>query len=153
MLPVDFAIVIAFLAGLLVLGVLMYRWVGQPDDFYVAGRQLPPFILAATLAAANENLYGFVGQAGSCYKYGLSVIWHSWTGCMALVFSGLFVLPIFRRFRIRTIPEYLGIRYSVHIRILVGILWIFRYAFWLGVILYTSVIIARVITGIEYYFP
>ena len=130
-------------------GSIFYKWVGTADDFYLAGRQLTPFILAAVLTATNVNLYSFVGQAGIAYKSGIPIIWQTWTGNMAMVFSGLFVLPVLRRLRIRTIPEFLEMRYSKSVRTFVAILWIFRIAFWLGVISYTAAIAAIPITGLN----
>jgi SSS family solute:Na+ symporter len=145
----DYVIVFLFMGGMLYVGSIFYRWVGSSDDFYLAGRQLTPFILAAVIAATNVNLYSFVGQAGIAYKEGISIIWQTWTGDMALVFSGLFVIPILRRLRIRTIPEFLELRYSKGVRSLVAVLWIFRLAFWLGVVLYTAAIAAQTITGLD----
>lgn len=146
---IDYVIVFAFLVFLFWAGSTFYRWVGTPDDFFVAGRKLTPFILAATVVATNVNLYSFVGQAGVAYNHGISIIWQTWTGNMALVFSGLFVLPILRRLRIRTIPEFLEMRYNSTVRYLVGFLWIFRLAFWLGIVLYAAVVATQTITGYE----
>ena len=145
---IDIAIVVVFLLITFFVGVFFYKWVGEPDDFYLAGRQLTPFILAAVITATNVNLYSFVGQAGIAYKHGISILWQTWTGNMALVFSGLFILPIMRRLRIRTIPEFLEHRYDKGVRTLVGVLWVFRLAFWLGVVIYTAVVAAQAITGI-----
>ena len=103
----DYTIVGLFLIFIFWAGSIFYRWVGTADDFFVAGRKLTPFILAATITATNVNLYSFIGQAGVAYKHGIAIIWQTWTGNMALVFSGLFVIPILRRLRIRTIPEFL----------------------------------------------
>lgn len=100
------------------------------------------------LAATNVNLYSFVGQAGIAYKEGIPIIWQTWTGNMAMVISGLFVIPIFRRLRIRTIPEFLEKRYSKGVRTFVAFLWILRLTFWLGVVLYTAVIAAQTISGL-----
>ena len=148
---VDIIIVLVFLAITFLVGSFFYKWVGDPDDFYVAGRKLTPFILAAVITATNVNLYSFVGQAGIAYQHGISILWQTWTGNMALVFSGLFIIPIMRRLRIRTVPEFLELRYNKGVRTLVGILWVFRLAFWLGVVLYTAVVAAQAITGIESY--
>ncbi len=147
MITIDYIIVFVFLGGMFYVGSVFYKWVGTSDDFYLAGRQLTPFILAAVLAATNVNLYSFVGQAGIAYKEGIPIIWQTWTGNMAMVFSGLFVIPIFRRLRIRTIPEFLEKRYSKGVRTFVAVLWIFRLSFWLGVVLYTAVIAAQSISG------
>jgi SSS family solute:Na+ symporter len=148
---VDIIIVIVFLIITFLVGSFFYKWVGNPDDFYVAGRKLTPFILAAVITATNVNLYSFVGQAGIAYEHGISILWQTWTGNMALVFSGLFIIPIMRRLRIRTVPEFMELRYNKTVRTLVGFLWVFRLAFWLGVVLYTAVVAAQAITGIESY--
>lgn len=146
---IDIVIVLVFLGITFVIGSSFYRWVGDPDDFMVAGRKLTPFILAAVIAATNVNLYSFIGQAGVAYKHGIAILWQTWTGNMAIVFAGLFIIPIMRRLRIKTIPEFLEQRYDKRVRTLVGVLWIFRLAFWLGVVLYTAVVAAQAITGIE----
>jgi len=145
----DYAIIVVFLSGLFWLGSRFYRWIGNPDDFFVAGRQLTPFILAATLTTANISLFSLVGVSGTAYRSGISIIWLTWTGNMALVFSGLFVIPYFRRLRIRTVPEFLEMRYNGGVRLLVGILWVFRLAFWAAVVLYAGVAAAQQITGIQ----
>ncbi len=149
MIAIDYIIVSVFLGGMFYVGSIFYKWVGSSDDFYLAGRKLTPFILAAVLAATNVNLYSFVGQAGIAYKEGIPIIWQTWTGNMAMVFSGLFVIPIFRRLRIRTIPEFLEKRYSRGVRTFVAGLWILRLSFWLGVVLYTAVVAAQAISGYD----
>lgn len=148
MITADYIIVFVFLAAMFYIGSIFYKWVGSSDDFYLAGRQLTPFILAAVLAATNVNLYSFVGQAGIAYKEGIPIIWQTWTGNMAMVISGLFVIPIFRRLRIRTIPEFLEKRYSKGVRTFVAFIWILRLTFWLGIVLYTAVIAAQTISGL-----
>lgn len=145
----DYTIVAVFLVSMFAVGSIFYRWIDTSDDFYVAGRRLTPFVLAAVLAATNINLYSFIGQSGIAYKNGIPIIWQSWTGNMAMVFSGLFIIPIYRRLRVRTIPEFLEMRYNRSVRTLVAVIWVVRLAFYLGVILYTAVVAAQIVTGIQ----
>lgn len=145
----DYSIVFAFLVVMFGIGSIFYKWIGNSDDFYVAGRNLTPFVLAAVLAATNINLYSFIGQAGVAYKYGIPIIWQTWTGNMAMVLSGLFIIPIYRRLRIRTIPEFLEMRYNRGVRTLVALIWVVRLAFYLGVILYTAITAAQIVTGVH----
>ena len=149
---IDYAIVAAFLAGVFWLGSRFYKWIGAPDDFYLAGRQLTPFILAASMTTANISLFSLIGVSGTAYHSGISIIWMTWTGNMALVFSGLYVIPVLRRLRIRTVPEFLEMRYGPGVRSLVGVLWIFRLTFWISVVLYAGVIAAQQLTGIHSFF-
>ncbi len=146
---VDIVLVILYLVGIFGVGVYFYKWIKKPDDFYVAGRRLTPFILAATLSATNINLYSFVGQSGAAYQNGISIIWNTWTGNMALVLSGLFIIPLLRRLKVRTIPEFVEMRYSNGFRAFVGIIWIFRFAFWLGVGVYAIAVVAQMVTGVN----
>jgi SSS family solute:Na+ symporter len=146
---IDYATVAAFLVGVFWLGTRFYKWVGAPDDFYLAGRQLTPFILAASMTTANISLFSLIGVSGTAYESGISIIWMTWTGNMALVFSGLYVIPLLRRLRIRTIPEFLEMRYGPGVRSLVSVLWIFRLTFWISVVLYAGVIAAQQLTGIR----
>ena len=150
---IDFSMLILFLIGMFFIGYLLSKWIDTADDFMVAGRHLTPFILAAALTAANVNLFSFIGQSGTAYKYGISIVWQTWTGNMGLVFSGLFIIPILRRLRIRTVPEFVGMRYNHWIRFVVGFYWVFRLGFWLGVVLNAAAVAFMVIAhvpGLEF---
>jgi SSS family solute:Na+ symporter len=146
---IDYVTVAAFLIGVFWLGSRFYKWIGAPDDFYLAGRQLTPFILAASMTTANISLFSLIGVSGTAYQSGISIIWLTWTGNMALVFSGLYVIPFLRRLRIRTVPEFLEMRYGPGVRGLVGVIWIFRLTFWISVVLYAGVMAAQQLTGIH----
>ncbi|MFH1071039.1 MAG: sodium:solute symporter family protein [Candidatus Glassbacteria bacterium] len=145
--PIDVTLIVVFMGLIIWFGSKFYRWVGSTEDFTLAGRNLPPFILASTMAATNINLYGTISQSGTVYRHGISIIWQSWTGCMALALAGLFILPIFRRLRIATLPEFFERRYSRGARGLLGFFGVIRLAFWLGVILNTSVRASEMIAG------
>jgi solute:Na+ symporter, SSS family len=146
---IDFSMLVAFLIGMFAIGWLLSRWIDTADDFMVAGRHLTPFILAAALTAANVNLYSFIGQSGTAYQHGISIVWQTWTGNMGLVFSGLIIIPIMRRLRIRTVPEFLGMRYNVGVRTLIGAYWVFRLSFWLGVVLLAAATAFKTIAAVE----
>ncbi|MCX6377611.1 MAG: sodium:solute symporter family protein, partial [Armatimonadetes bacterium] len=147
--PIDIALVAGFLTMMFLAGIYFSRWIKEADDFMVAGRQLTPFILAATITATNVNMYSFIGQAGKAYTSGLGIIWQTWVGNMALVFSGIFVVPILRRLMVRTVPEFLEMRYNKHIRLFIGLIWALKLCFYLAVILTAATVAARVITGVD----
>ena len=86
---IDLAIIVAFFCAVAWVGSYFRKWINKPDDFYLAGRQLTPFILAATLAATNCSLYNFQSYVGYAYREGISIVWHEWTGLMAMVFAGV----------------------------------------------------------------
>ena len=148
---IDYAIVGAFLAGMALIGLRISKLIKSPDDIFVAGRQLTPFVLAATITATNLSMFHFIGMGGIAYQKGVSIIWQNWTGNMALVLSGIFVIPVMRRLAVRSVPEFLEIRYSRGLRILIGAFWGLRLCIFLGIFLYIAGTAASIITGWDNY--
>ena len=143
----DYGIIIAFLLLMASAGLTLSRLIRTSDDFFVAGRELTPFILCATITSTNLSMFHIVGMGGTAYQSGASIVWQNWTGDMALVLSGLLVVPIMRRLRIRSIPEFLEARYSRGLRTLVGAFWGIRLCVYLGILLYIASTAAIIITG------
>ncbi|MBE7560723.1 sodium:solute symporter family protein [bacterium] len=146
---IDGTLIVVFFGSIVFIGSYFHKWIKSPEDYAIAGRQLTPFILAASLAATNINLYNFQSYVGYAYREGISIVWHEWTGLMALAFAGVFILPIFRRLRIATIPEFAGMRYSPALRMLIGVLWTLRFAVWLGIVLYLAAQIGCGVMGLS----
>jgi SSS family solute:Na+ symporter len=144
---IDYGIVVGFLIGLALAGLWISRLIRDSDDFFVAGRELTPFILGATITATNLSMLHFVGMGGVAYKSGFSIAWQNWTGSIALVVSGILVVPLMRRMRIRSVPELLELRYTRSLRTLVGAIWGLRLCIYLGLLLYVAVTAAIIITG------
>jgi SSS family solute:Na+ symporter len=147
----DYTIVIVFLCAIAAAGGMISRLIRTPDDLFVAGRQLTPFVLAATITATNLSMFHFVGMGGTASQDGVSIIWQNWTGGIALTLSGLFVLPLMRRLRIRSVPEYLELRYARGLRTLVGAFWGIRLCIYLGILLNIAGSAAVNITGFHHY--
>ena len=73
-----------------------------------------------TAPTAPPGVPKVILQSGTAYQNGVSMIWQNWTGDIALVLSGIFIVPIMRRLRIRSVPEFLELRYSKSLRVLMG---------------------------------
>ena len=143
----DYIIVCGFLAVMALAGLAISRLIKTSDDIFVAGRELTPFILCATITSTNLSMFHIVGMGGIAYQSGASIVWQNWTGDIALVLSGLFVVPIMRRLRIRSVPEFLEMRYGRGLRTLVGAFWGIRLCIYLGILLYIASTAAIIITG------
>src|SRR5688500_7556119 len=148
---IDYAIVIGFLAVMGFGGFFLSHLIRDADDFFVAGRELTPFILCAAITATNLSMLHVVGMGGTAYQNGVSILWQNWTGDIALVLSGIFVLPIMRRLRIRSVPEFLQMRYSGPLRVIVAAFWGLRLSMFMGILLYLAATVARDLTGYDNY--
>ena len=60
----------------------------------------------------------FVGLTGAAYAHGVVVFNYEWTAALVLILFAAFMLPVFLRARIATVPEYLELRFDRRARLL-----------------------------------
>lgn len=109
---VDIAITVVYFVGVIAHGLWESRGKESADDYFLAGRRLPWYLVGVSLFASNMSGASFVGLMGASYEYGLPVFNYEWTATLVLVFFALFMLPHFLRLGLYTIPEYLETRYD-----------------------------------------
>jgi SSS family solute:Na+ symporter/sodium/proline symporter len=111
------AAILIYLAGLTAIGFLRSRAVRTGDDFLVAGRSLPAWVLVFTLLSTWIGSGSLFGAAGLGYRSGFSALWQSagaWVG-IAVIY---FLAPRVRRLAKYTVPEVLETRYGPAARVL-----------------------------------
>jgi SSS family solute:Na+ symporter len=124
------AVLVSYSLLLVAVGFISSRRVGGAGDFYVAGRRLSTPLLFSTFLAANLGAGSTVGVAGFGYADGLSAWW--WVasagfGSLALAFLiGPRIYRIAAKHNLYTVGDYLELRYSGRVRLLMAIL------LWLG---------------------
>ena len=145
--------IVAF-AGFLafVVGVSLYASRGKHDaaDYFLAGRNLPWWLIGFSLIASNISTEHFVGMAGRGYDLGLAIASYEWMAAVTLVLVGLFFLPRFLRAGIYTIPEFLEYRYDVRTRTLMAAYIMTAYVLVaLATVLYSGALALESIFGLD----
>ena len=111
---------------LVALGAGIGRRVDSSGQFFVAGRQLGPGLLFATLLAANIGAGSTVGAAGLGYRDGLAAWWWVGSAGIGTLALGLWVGPriwkIARERNLYTVGDYLELRYGTSVRAIVAVL-------------------------------
>ena len=119
-------LLLAYSAGLVALGLWIGRRVHGAKDFFVAGRGLGPGLIFSTMLAANIGAGSTVGATGLGYKDGLAAWW--WVGSAGIgsIALAFWIGPAIRRIAaandLRTVGDYLELRYSPSIRGIIAIL-------------------------------
>lgn len=118
--------ILAYAVAQLALGAWISRRVRTSKDFFVAGRALGPGLLFSTMLAANIGAGSTVGATGLGYRDGISAVWwvlSAGIGSLALAF---WVGPAMRRAAeehdLRTVGDYLELRYGVSVRTAIAVL-------------------------------
>lgn len=109
----DLVIIIAYMLGILAVGVLSTRHQKMTGEVYfLAGRSLGWVVIGAALFASNISTIHLVGLAASGYNEGL--VWGNfeWAAAFTLIILSLFFAPFYFRNKIDTLPEYLERRFN-----------------------------------------
>jgi SSS family solute:Na+ symporter len=145
---IDYFVVIAYLTGILLLGLYFKKFVHSSTDFFLGGRMLPFWAIGMSIVVSDIGAIDFVGIAGQAYRYGVSVGNFDWIGSVPAMLLAAFVfIPCFYKSRLYTIPEYLGRRYNDGVRTIASLTWILFFAFDLGIIFWASAVLLNSLMG------
>ena len=102
------------LYAVLIVGIGFYvsRQIGDSGDYFLAGRSLTWYLIGLSLLASNMSSTSIIGMAGSAYNTGISVYNYEWMAALLMVVFAIFIVPIYLRSRIFTMPEFLERRFD-----------------------------------------
>jgi SSS family solute:Na+ symporter len=149
---IHLALLIAYSAIIVGLGIWTARLVRTSGDFFVAGRRFGPGLVFTTMIAANIGAGSTVGAAGLAYRDGLSAWW--WVGSAGLgsVVFAFVVAPRLWRLASKhdffTTGDYLEFRYGTTVRVVATVLIGFGTLALLAGQLIAGAAILNVLTGV-----
>ncbi len=145
---IDYFVVIAYIVGMLLLGLYFRKFVSSSDDFFLAGKSLPFWAIGMSIVVSDIGALDFVGVSGQAYRYGISVGNFDWIGSVpAMLLAAFIFIPYFWRGGMYTIPEYLGRRYNQKVRTIASVTWIVFFALDLGVLFWSSAVLMNILLG------
>lgn len=117
---------LAYSAGQLALGAWIARRIRTSNDFFVAGRSLGPGLLFSTMLAANIGAGSTIGATGLGYRDGYAAVWWVLSAGIGSLFLAFWIGPAMRRVAaehdLRTVGDYLELRYGVGVRTTIAVL-------------------------------
>ena len=151
---VDFIVVGLYAVALLSLALWVSRERDshQKDtgDYFLAGRSLPWWAIGASLIAANISAEQIIGMSGSAYVLGIAIASYEWMAALTLVIVGKYLLPVFLKHGIYTMPQFLERRFDSRVRTVLALFWLGVYVFVnLTSILWLGALAIHTITGLD----
>lgn len=147
----DLIIIIAYIILVLLLGLLSGRKMKlSSQQYFLAGKSLPWFMVGAALFSANISTIHLVGLAASGYNEGL--VWGNfeWMATFCLIILSVIFAPFYFKTRISTLPEFLEKRYSRGARLMVAFMAIIAALFiHIGMSIYAGAIVFKTFFGID----
>lgn len=89
---------------------------GSADDYFLAGRNLPWYVVGGSFIASNISTEHFIGMIGAAYIYGICVADSEWLNVASFSLIIWFFIPFLMASRVFTMPEYLERRFNHTLR-------------------------------------
>jgi sodium/proline symporter len=114
---------IAYLLGMLVIGLIFYRLTNNLSDYVLGGRQLGGGVAALSAGASDMSGWLLLGLPGAMYAAGMNQVWIAVGLCIGAYLNWQFVA---KRLRVYTeiaedsitVPDYLENRFRDHSKVL-----------------------------------
>jgi SSS family solute:Na+ symporter len=144
----DYAIIVGYFVVTLLVGYRLRRRMVTSTEYFLAGRSLPALVTGIAFVAANCGALEVMGMVSTGAKYGARANHFYWLGAIpAMLFLALFMMPIYHRSRVRSVPEFLKLRYGESTRAFNALAFATMMVLVSGISLYAMAIILETLVG------
>jgi Na+/proline symporter len=143
----DWCVIVAYLGGILALGLWVSRGVTSSKKFFVGDRAFGKTIMIAQALGTGTHSDQAVGVAGAAYTGGFSGIWYQWLWIFTTPFYWI-LAPVFRRLRLVTTADFFQLRYGRPYAVMYTIFCLYLLALWQGIAIKGTSVTVSAITGL-----
>ena len=145
---VDYAILVIYFAVVLGIGFAAKRVIKTSLDYFLSGRSLPAWITGLAFISANLGALELLGMAANGSQFGYATLHYYWIGAVpAMVFLGLVMMPFYYGSKVRSVPEYLRLRFNKPTHLFNALTFAFATVLIAGVNLYALALILKLMLG------
>ena len=140
-----------YLLGTVLIGWFASRFVKTADDFAIAGRKMPTYVVASGLFATWFGSETVMGASSEFIENGLiGVIEDPFGASLCLLLIGLFFARPLYKLNILTFSDYFSIRYNKNIEWISPLFLIPSYFSWIAAQLVALAIVLQAVAGIPF---
>jgi SSS family solute:Na+ symporter len=128
---IDLIIFGVYIVGVIIFGI----WIANREkattasEYFLAGRSLPWWAVGGSLIASNISAEQIIGMNGSGFELGLAIATYELMAAITLIIVAKFLLPVFLKKEIYTMPQFLEERYDGTVRTIMSVMWIALFVF------------------------
>ncbi|MEV6636131.1 sodium:solute symporter family protein [Actinoplanes sp. NPDC051470] len=144
----DYLILAIYFAFVLGIGFAARRAIKTSADFFLSGRSMPAWVTGLAFVSANLGALEILGMAANGAQYGLLTLHYYWIGAVpAMVFLGIVMMPFYYGSKVRSVPEFLRLRFNRPTHLLNAISFALAQVLIAGVNLYALALILDALLG------
>ncbi|QLQ37508.1 sodium:solute symporter family protein [Micromonospora robiginosa] len=144
----DYLILALYFVTVLGVGFAARRAIKTSVDFFLSGRSLPAWVTGLAFVSANLGALEIIGMAANGAQYGIMTVHYYWIGAVpAMVFLGIVMMPFYYGSKVRSVPEYLRLRFNRPTHLLNALSFAIAQVLIAGVNLYALALIMQALLG------
>lgn len=101
--------------------------ISASHDYFLAEGSLTWWAIGASLIASNISAEQFIGMSGDGFFAGIAVAVYEWLAAVALIIIAVWLMPVYLKNKIYTMPQFLKMRYNETVSLIMTIFWLFLY--------------------------
>jgi len=145
---VDYAILAIYFIAVLGIGFAAKRYIKTSLDYFLSGRSLPAWITGLAFISANLGALEILGMAANGAQFGVYTVHYYWVGAIpAMVFLGLVMMPFYYGSKVRSVPEYLRLRFNKPTHVFNALSFALATVLIAGVNLYALALVLKLLLG------
>jgi len=113
----DIVIIVGYFVIVLGIGFFVARRTKSQEDLFLGGRSFTWPFIGLSLFASNISSATIIGLAGAAYSTGIATSVYEWAAGIPMTIFALWFVPLYLDSLITTIPEFLQLRFSKHVRL------------------------------------
>jgi Na+/proline symporter len=145
--PIDWTIVVAYIAWLVWDGVKRTKLERTTESYFLANRSLPWWAVGLSVMATQLSAITLVGTTGQAYSDGMRFLQFYYGLPLAMVVLSLTLVPFFYRAKVYTAYEYLERRFDAKTRALTSLLFLLSRCLSCSAIVAAPAVVLSVILG------
>lgn len=149
---IDYSILLIYLAFVVGIGFALKKYNNSAEDFFLSGRSIPGWVTGLAFISANLGAQELIGMAASGAEYGIMTSHFYWVGAIpAMVFLGIFMMPMYYGSKAKSVPEYLKMRYNEPTRVFNSVSFAFMTVASSGISMHALADLLHALLGWNYY--
>jgi len=146
---IDYGVIIAYLCGMIGLGVYWSRQRRTDEEYFLAGRNMPWFAVGISVIASILSSLTYLSEPGEVWKSGITQCFGKLLAIpFEMIVVWVFCIPFMMSFRFTSAYEYLEHRYGRSARLLGVVLFLCMVVLWMGFVVLASSRALALVSGV-----
>ena len=149
---IDWVILIATLAGIIIYGIYKSTTTKNLDGYFLSNRSMPWYLVLLSIMGTQASAITFISAPGQAYTDGMRFVQYYFGLPLAMIVICIFFVPVFRKLKVYTAYQYLEDRFDVKTRTLTSGLFLISRGLSTGISIYAPSIILSSLLGWNIYY-